>query len=128
MNIFVGNLPHEVTEDEIKQEFTAFGEVSSVAIIKDKYTGQPRGFAFVEMPAKSEAISAIAALNGKKMGERTMDVSEARPKTDSRGSGGSGGGGRGSFGGRGGGYGGGGGRGGYGGGGGGGRGGQFRRR
>ena len=118
MNIFVGNLPHEVTEDEIKQEFAAFGEVSSIAIIKDKYTGQSRGFAFVEMPAKSEAISAIAALNGKKMGERTMDVSEARPKTDS-------GGGRGSFGGRSGGYGGGGGRGGYGGGG---RGGQFRRR
>lgn len=112
MNIFVGNLPHEATEDEIKQEFAAFGEVSSVAIIKDKYTGQARGFAFVEMPAKSEAISAIAALNGKKMGERTMDVSEARPKTDNRG-----GGGRGSFGGRGGGYGGGGGgRGGFGGG------------
>ncbi len=122
MNIFVGNLPHEVTEDEIKQEFAAFGEVSSVAIIKDKYTGQPRGFAFVEMPAKSEAISAIATLNGKKMGERTMDVSEARPKTDSRGGGGYGGGG----GGRGGGYGGGGG--GRGGGYGGGRGGQSRRR
>jgi len=115
MNIFVGNLPHEATEDEVKQEFAAFGEVSSIAIIKDKYTGQPRGFAFVEMSTKSEAISAIAALNGKKMGERTMDVSEARPKMDNRG------GGRGSYGGRGGGHSGG--RGGYSGG----RG-QFRRR
>ena len=110
MNIFVGNLPRESTEDEVRQEFAAFGEVSSVSIVKDKYTGQPRGFAFVEMPAKSEAIVAISNLNGKKMGERTMDVSEARPRADNRG-----GGGRGSFGGRGGG----GGRGGRGGGGGG---------
>ena len=103
MNIYVGNLSREVTEDELTQEFTAFGEVTSVAIIKDKYSGQSRGFGFVEMPSKSEGEAAIAGLKGKTLKERTLDVAEARPRSDKRGgdsygggrrSGGFGGGGR----------------------------------
>lgn len=85
MNIHVGNLAREVTEKELRQEFAAFGEVTSVNIIKDKYGGQSRGFAFVEMPSKSEAEAAIAGLKGKILKERTMDVNEARPRPDSRG-------------------------------------------
>ncbi len=87
MNIFVGNLPSEVTEDELRQEFTAFGEVTSVNIIKDKYSGHSRGFAFVEMPTVSEGQAAVAGLKGKTLNDRTLDVSEARPRSDNRGSG-----------------------------------------
>ena len=94
MNIYVGNLSREVTEDELRQEFTAFGEVTSVSMIKDKYSGQSRGFAFVEMPSKSEGEAAIAGLKGKTLKDRTLDVNEARPRTETRG-GGSYGGGRG---------------------------------
>jgi len=93
MNIYVGNLSREVTEEELRQEFTAFGEVTSVSIIKDKYSGQSRGFAFVEMPSKAEAEAAITGLKGKTLKERTLDVNEARPRTDSQG-------GRSSYGGR----------------------------
>ncbi len=85
MNIYVGNLSREVTEEELRQEFTAFGEVTSVNIIKDKYGGQPRGFAFVEMPSKAEAEAAITGLKGKTLKERTLDVNEARPRSDNRG-------------------------------------------
>ena len=85
MNIYVGNLSREVTEDELRQEFTAFGEVTSANIIKDKYSGQSRGFGFVEMPSKSEAEAAITGLKGKTLKERTLDVNEARPRSDSRG-------------------------------------------
>ena len=105
MNIYVGNLSRDVTEDELRQEFAAFGEVTSASIIKDRYSGQSRGFGFVEMATKSEAEAAIAGLKGKTLKERTLDVSEARPRPDSRGGGGSYGGRRG-----GGGFGGGGGR------------------
>jgi len=87
MNIYVGNLSREVTEDELRQEFTAFGEVATVSIIKDKYSGQSRGFAFVEMPSKSEAEAAITGLKGKTLKERTLDVNEARPRSDNRGGG-----------------------------------------
>jgi len=87
MNIYVGNLAPEVTEAELKQEFAAFGEVTSVSIIKDKYSGQPRGFGFVEMPSKTEGQAAITGLKGKVLKERTLDVSEARPRSDSRSSG-----------------------------------------
>jgi RNA recognition motif-containing protein len=114
LNIYVGNLSYEVTEEELRDEFAAFGEVTSANIIKDKYSGQSKGFAFVEMPVLSAGQAAITGLNGKMLQNRQISVSGARPRTDSRG----GGGGRGSYGG-----GGGGGRGGYGGGGGGGRGG-----
>ena len=88
MNIYVGNLSRDLTEEELRQEFAAFGEVSSVNIIKDKYGGQSRGFGFVEMPSKTEAEAAITGLKGKALKERTMDINEARPRTDSRGGGG----------------------------------------
>ena len=104
MNIYVGNLSYEVTEEELRNEFAAFGEVASVNIIKDKYSGQSKGFAFVEMPLLSAGQAAITGLNGKMLQNRQIAVSGARPRTDNRGGG--------SYGGRGGSYGGGGGRGG----------------
>ena len=85
MNIYVGNLAREVTDEELRQEFTAFGEVTSVNIIKDRYTGESRGFGFVEMPSKSEGQAAITGLNNKEFQGRTLSISEARPRTDSRG-------------------------------------------
>ena len=103
MNIYVGNLAHELTEDELRQAFVAFGQVASVAIIKDKFTGQSRGFGFVEMPTKAEADAAIAGMNGKDLKGRAIVVNEARPRTDDRRGGGGGGGGRGGRGGGGGG-------------------------
>jgi len=87
MKIYVGNLPYEVTEEDLRQEFVAFGEVTSINVITDKYSGRPKGFAFVEMATKSEAEAAITGLNGKTLKERTIVVNEARPRTDSRGSG-----------------------------------------
>ena len=100
MKIYVGNLPRELTEDELRVEFEAFGKVESVAIVKDRYSGQPRGFAFVEMPTKSEAVAALAGLKGKMVRERTLDISEARPRpAGGRGGFGGGRGGRGGFGG-----------------------------
>lgn len=122
MNIYVGNLSHETNEDSLREAFEAFGQVESVNIIKDRFSGESRGFGFVEMPSKQEAEKAIEEMNGKDLNGRAVSVNEARPKNDSRG----GGGGRGGYGGGGrGGRGGGGGRGGSrgGGGGGGGRGG-----
>jgi len=101
MNIYVGNLSSDVTEDELRQEFAAFGQVASVAIIKDKYTGRSRGFAFVEMPTVSEGQAAVAGLKGKTLRERTLDVSEARPRSEKRGGGSYGGRRGGGFGGRG---------------------------
>ena len=98
MNIYVGNLSYEVTEEELRDEFAAFGEVATVNIIKDKYSGQSKGFGFVEMPLLSAGQAAINGLNGKSLHNRQISVSGARPRTDSRGGGG-GGGGRGSFGG-----------------------------
>ncbi|MBN2098041.1 MAG: RNA-binding protein [Dehalococcoidia bacterium] len=105
MKIYVGNLPRELTEDDLRHEFEAFGKVESVAIVKDRYSGQPRGFGFVEMPTKSEAVAALAGLKGKVVQERTLDISEARPRPEGgRGggqfrSGGRSGGSRGGFGG-----------------------------
>ncbi len=87
MKIYVGNLSYEVTEEDLRQEFEAFGEVTSADIVTDKYSGRPRGFAFVEMASKSEAEAAITGLNGKTLKERTVVVNEARPRTDSRGGG-----------------------------------------
>ena len=84
MNIYVGNLAREVTEEELRQEFAPFGQVGSVSIIKDKLTGESRGFGFVEMPSKTEGQAAITGLKGKALRERTLDVNEARPRTDSR--------------------------------------------
>ena len=84
MKIYVGNLSYEVTEEDLRQEFGAFGEVTSANIITDKYSGRPKGFGFVEMASKSEAEAAIAGLNGKTLKDRTVVVNEARPRTDSR--------------------------------------------
>ncbi|MFC1916950.1 RNA recognition motif domain-containing protein [Chloroflexota bacterium] len=92
MNIYVGNLSREVNEEELRQEFMAFGQVESVNIIKDKYSGQPRGFGFVEMPSKSEGEAAITGLKGRTLKDRTLDVNEARPRSDSGGGGFGGGG------------------------------------
>ncbi len=84
MKIYVGNLSYDVTEEELRQEFMAFGDVESVNVITDKYSGRPRGFGFVEMPSVSEGQAAITALNGKTLKERTLTVNVARPRTDSR--------------------------------------------
>ncbi len=84
MKIYVGNLSYEVTEEDLRQEFVAFGEVTSVNVITDRDSGRPKGFAFVEMASKAEAEAAIAGLNGKALKARTIMVDEARPRTDSR--------------------------------------------
>ena len=113
MNIYVGNLSRTTTEEDLRKAFESHGQVATVNIITDKYTGDPRGFAFVEMSSKEEAMAAIAGLNGTELDGRTLNVNEARPRTEGGGGGGGnrgGGGGRGGFGG------GGGGRGGFGGG------------
>ena len=87
MKIYVGNLSYDTTEEELKQEFATYGEVSSVSILSDKFSGRPRGFGFVEMASKSEAEAAITGLNGKVLRERTIVVNEARPRSDNRGGG-----------------------------------------
>jgi len=84
LNIYVGNLSYEVTEGELREKFAAFGEVTAVNIIKDKYSGESRGFGFVEMPSKSEAQKAIEEMNGKDLMGRAVNVNEARPKTNRR--------------------------------------------
>jgi RNA recognition motif-containing protein len=91
LKIYVGNLSSEVNEEELRQEFEAFGEVTSVDIIIDKYSGRPRGFGFVEMASVSEGQAAITELNGKTLKERTLNVNVARPRTERRGGGFSGG-------------------------------------
>ncbi len=98
MNIYVGNLSNDVTEDELKEVFVAFGEVESVNIIKDKFSGESRGFGFVEMPNKTEALEALKEAEGKEIKGKAITVNEARGKA---GGGGNrrGGGGRGGFGG-----------------------------
>src|SRR5512137_805017 len=98
MNIYVGNLSRDLSEGDLREAFAAFGDVASASIIKDKFSGESRGFGFVEMPNKEEADKAIAALNGKDLKGRPLTVNEARPRTDRPRTGG-GGGGRGGFGG-----------------------------
>jgi len=87
MRIYVGNLSYEVTEEELKQEFLAYGEVASVSMMTDKFSGRPKGFAFVEMDSKTEGEAAIEGINGKTLKERTIVVNEARPRTENRGGG-----------------------------------------
>jgi len=89
MNIYVGNLPLEITEDELRQEFAAFGQVKYVFVIHDKYngSGQLQGYGFVEMASKSEGEGAIASLKGKRLRGRVIDVVEALPLSDKRGTG-----------------------------------------
>ncbi len=129
MKIYVGNMSYETTEEDLKLACEAFGKVESVTIIKDKFSGEPKGFGFVEMSSKAEGQAAIDGLNAKELNGRTLNVNEARPRTEKfggstggfgggggYGGGGGGGGKRGGHGSKGGGYGGGG-KGGYGGGG-----------
>jgi len=84
MKIYVGNLSYETIEEDLRQEFEAFGEITSISVITDRDSGRPKGFAFVEMAAKAEAEAAITGLNGKILKERTIVVNEARPRTDNR--------------------------------------------
>jgi RNA recognition motif-containing protein len=84
MNIYVGNLSNRTEESELRQAFERFGEVAQINIITDKFSGEPRGFGFVEMPTKEQALAAIAGLNGKELGGRTLNVNEARPRTEGR--------------------------------------------
>jgi RNA recognition motif-containing protein len=84
MNIYVGNLSYGMSEDELRDAFGAFGNVSSVKILMDRETGRSRGFGFVEMPNNSEAETAIAQLNGKDLGGRALRINEARPREQQR--------------------------------------------
>jgi len=79
MNIYVGNLSNDVTEADLRQAFEAFGQVTSATVMKDKASGESRGFGFVEMPVQAEAHAAIQGLNGKELKGRTLNVNEARP-------------------------------------------------
>jgi cold-inducible RNA-binding protein len=81
-NIYVGNLSFGTTEQAVRALFEAFGTVDRVSIVTDRDSGQPKGFGFVEMPNDAEAEKAMAAVNGKDVGGRTLAVNEARPKTD----------------------------------------------
>jgi RNA recognition motif-containing protein len=98
-NIFVGNLSYQTTQDELFNAFAAYGNVERVSIVTDRDSGQPRGFAFVEMTEARDAETAISQLNGAELNGRALNVNEARPKTEGggggRGFGGGGGGGRG---------------------------------
>ena len=82
MNIYVGNLSSDVSDENLREAFESFGQVTSARIIKDKYTGQSRGFGFVEMPAQSQSETAIKSLNGKELLGKQMSVKEARPRTN----------------------------------------------
>jgi len=88
MNIYVGNLSYDATDEAIKQAFESFGQVISARIIKDKYTGESRGFGFVKMLEQSQAQTAIKSLNGKELQGKEMSVNEARPRTGDRRAGG----------------------------------------
>ena len=93
-NIYVGNCSYDVTEEQLREAFAAFGEVESVKVIRDRDTGRARGFAFVEMVDSSAAEAAIQGLNGTDLGGRSLKVNEARPREDRGGGGRGGGGGR----------------------------------
>ena len=82
MNIYVGNLPYSVTESDLKEAFSEFGEISSVTLISDKFSGQSKGFGFVEMPSNSEADAAIKALNDSPFQGRNIKVNQAKPRGD----------------------------------------------
>ncbi len=82
MNIYVGNLSRDVSEEELKEAFEAHGTVEKANIIKDKFTGESRGFGFVDMPDKDEAQTAISEMNGKDLKGRTLNINEARPRPE----------------------------------------------
>lgn len=85
MNIYVGNLSYDIKEADLRSAFEEFGAVESVNIIKDKFSGQSKGFGFVEMPSKTEGQSAIDGLNGAEKAGRDLTVNEARPRSEKRG-------------------------------------------
>jgi RNA recognition motif-containing protein len=87
MNIYVGNLSYQTTEEELRKAFEGYGPVSSVNIIKDKYSGESKGFGFVEMDDKDQASEAMTGLNGSELNGRNMNVNEARPRNDNKGRG-----------------------------------------
>ncbi|MCA9741558.1 MAG: RNA-binding protein [Deferribacteres bacterium] len=87
MNIYVGNLARETSEDEVRSLFESHGKIDTVNLIKDRYTGDSRGFAFVEMPDKAEAQAAISAVDGTEVGGRALIVNEARPRKSGGGGG-----------------------------------------
>jgi RNA recognition motif-containing protein len=87
MNLYVGNLPYRMTEDQLRQEFEQYGQVTSCTVIMDKATGQSKGFGFLEMPAREEAEAAITGLNGREVQGRRLNVNEARPRENSGGGG-----------------------------------------
>ncbi len=93
MRLYVGNLSFDSNEDDVRQAFSAFGEVSSVHLVMDRDTGRPRGFGFVEMEESDQGQAAIDGLNGTDLGGRTLNVNEARPRPERGGFGGGGGGG-----------------------------------
>jgi len=100
MNIYCGNLSYDVSEDDLREVFAAYGEVDSVNIIKDKYSGQSKGFGFIEMSDDEKAMAAIEGLHETELKGRNLNVNKAKPRTDRRdGGGGRGGGGRGGSGG-----------------------------
>ncbi|MCC6961772.1 MAG: RNA-binding protein [candidate division Zixibacteria bacterium] len=82
MNIYVGNMSFETTKEQLRQAFEGFGQVSTVNVITDRDSGQPKGFAFVEMPATAEATAAIGGLNGREMNGRELKVNQAKPRED----------------------------------------------
>jgi cold-inducible RNA-binding protein len=84
MKIYAGNLSFDMTEEELREEFASFGAVESVSLPTDRYTGRPRGFAFIEMPSTSEGQAAIAALNGKTVQDRILVVNVAKPRSNER--------------------------------------------
>lgn len=88
MNIYVGNLSYEVTDEDLRQEFEEFGQVESANVIKDKFSGESRGFGFVEMPSKEEATAAIEGLQERELKGKKINVNEARPRPANRGGGG----------------------------------------
>lgn len=83
MNIYIGNMSFNTTEDQLRQAFEGYGEVSTVKIISDRDSGKPRGFGFIEMSSEKEAAAAIAGLNGHELNGRELNVNEARPRADS---------------------------------------------
>jgi RNA recognition motif-containing protein len=84
MNMYIGNLSHDVTETDLREAFEAYGEVASAKVIKDNFTGMSKGFGFVEMPNNKEVDKAMKALNGEELKGKSLKVSEARPKSEKR--------------------------------------------
>ena len=88
MNIYVGNLSQQVTENDLREAFESFGQVTTIKIIKDRFTSESKGFGFIEMPAKQEATSAMDDLNGTDLKGKTITVNEAKPRPDNHRNGG----------------------------------------